>query len=831
MFRKCALIPLLMLSCAKAGTVEVLFDFESEEEFAAWSLRTPNQDTWGPSPLLASSGKQSARFETPKWEEGMQGWPAVEVKPPVTDWSGYERLVFDAVNPTGGIVLVSIFITDSDTDMRSGFRAGFTLAPGSYERIEIDLSTCPTQVSLDDIALMHFYMSRPAHDYAWHIDNIVLLKEGESLSELPSGFVRQIAKIVLDSESTQALLQRLLDARERLTARPYSEWVPGDATQSKRTADDIQRETELWEHHWRETHRASTSKRDITLEEVARTRERLEGYALEAERFESLMNLRKGWLTIGSDLPYMVAVASSMEKVLPRDMPVTARVQSEVSVDLARNEHESVQIVVIPSARIPSRTGLSQVKVTVDSLAGPDGAVFPADAVDVEVVGYVETKQTPYEVPYTGWWPDPLLDFIDAPDIAESDAQSFWIRVNCPREQAPGLYEGQITVSPANAEAYSLPLRVRVRDFEVPEASPLPTAMSIYDAYIRKTLPDADWEALKWEVADFLADHYIDYDSLYRKTAPDWDILKKLDEEGRLVAFNLRYFYQGDLSPALSDEEFTKRLDAFKNDVAQIYAKARELGIADKAYCYGFDECRPEYFGVLQRIASELKQVIPDVPLMTTTYDHSYGLESGITDIDIWVPLTPEFKPEQVAKARAAGKQVWWYICVGPRHPYANWFVEYPAIEARLLMGAMTAKYRPDGFLYYALSRWANNEHPITQGPFTDWNPASYKDNNGDGSLFCPGPDGSPLPTIRLENFRDGLEDYAYTLLLEERLARKRAAWKEPTDIQKQLLEQAEQALAVPEELVRTMTEYSRVPEVLYAYRARQADAIEALGD
>jgi len=826
MFRKLIVIAITLLVCNIAGAAQALFDFESEEDFKPWVIRTPQQDTWERSRLFASSGEFSARFETPKWEEGMQGWPAVEVKPPVTDWSGYNRLVFDAVNPTDGIVSVNIFITDSDTNFRSGLRAGFSLAPGSYERVEIDLSKCPKQVSLDDIALMHFYMSRPTHDYAWHIDNMVLVKKGESLPEPPSGFIRQIAAIVLNSENTQSLLERILDVRGRMTTQPYSDWVPGNATESKRTADDIIRTMELLEQRWRATHLTSTSKRDITLEEVAQAREGLENLAQEAERFESLMNLRKAWAGTGHDLPYIVAVASSMEKILPRDMPVTARIQPEIGLDLARNEHESAQIVVIPF-----KSDLSQVKVAVSDLKGPGERAFSSDAVDVEVVGYVETKQTPYEVPYTGWWPDPLLDFIEAPDIAESDAQSFWIRVNCPADQAPGHYEGQITVSPANADAYSLPLKVRVRDFEMPEASPLPTAMSIYDAYIRKTVSEVDWESLKWDVADFLADYYIDYDSLYRKSAPDWDILKKLDEEGRLVAFNLRYFYQGDLSPTLSEEEFTKRLDAFKKDVSNIYTRAKELGIADKAYCYGFDECRPEYFDVLQRIASELKEVIPGVPIMTTTYDNSYGLASGVTAMDIWVPLTPEFKPKQVEKARAQGREVWWYICVGPRHPYANWFVEYPAIEARLLMGAMTAKYRPDGFLYYALSRWPNNEHPITTGPFTDWNPASYKDNNGDGSLFCAGPDGHPIPTIRLENFRDGLEDYAYVTILEERVAQKRTAWPSPKEAQKQVLEQAMDALAVPEELVKTMTEYSRDPAELYTYRSRLADAIEALGN
>ena len=72
------------------------------------------------------------------------------------------------------------------------------------------------------------------------------------------------------------------------------------------------------------------------------------------------------------------------------------------------------------------------------------------------------------------------------------------------------------------------------------------------------------------------------------------------------------------------------------------------------------------------------------------------------------------------------------------------------AIESRLLMGAMTAKYRPDGFLYYSLSIWNQNK-PIESGPFTDWNPVSWTTYHGDGSLLCSGPGGKPVPTIRLE--------------------------------------------------------------------------------
>ncbi len=107
---------------------------------------------------------------------------------------------------------------------------------------------------------------------------------------------------------------------------------------------------------------------------------------------------------------------------------------------------------------------------------------------------------------------------------------------------------------------------------------------------------------------------------------------------------------------------------------------------------------------------------------LTTAHDPTYGLESGVDAVDAWCPRTSGYDPEWAQAARARGKQVWWYICVGPRHPYANWFVEYPAIETRLLMGAMAAKYRPDGFLYWYANNWPSK--PIDEGPYTDWDTA-----------------------------------------------------------------------------------------------------------
>lgn len=83
---------------------------------------------------------------------------------------------------------------------------------------------------------------------------------------------------------------------------------------------------------------------------------------------------------------------------------------------------------------------------------------------------------------------------------------------------------------------------------------------------------------------------------------------------------------------------------------------------------------------------------------------------------------------------------------------------------------------------------------------------------------------GEPVPTIRLENFRDGLEDYAAVLELERRLNESDAAG----DAAAGRREAARAALTVPEELVHSLTEFSRDSAVLLAWRRRLDDLIEA---
>ena len=123
------------------------------------------------------------------------------------------------------------------------------------------------------------------------------------------------------------------------------------------------------------------------------------------------------------------------------------------------------------------------------------------------------------------------------------------------------------------------------------------------------------------------------------------------------------------------------------------------------------------------------------------------------------------------------------------------------------------------GFLYYQTSIW-NSKRCIEAGPFTDWEPRSWTTYHGDGSWICAGPDGRPLPTLRLENFRDGLEDLAYAMLLEKALAAR-------TDKDDAWSRRAKELLSVPREVMDTMKNFSDDPAALYRWRDAMADLIE----
>lgn len=559
----------------------------------------------------------------------------------------------------------------------------------------------------------------------------------------------------------------------------------------------------------------------------------------------------------------LVGTATTMEHVLPKAPDALAGVRAvpSLALRLARGEYEGVQIVVAPE-----KGALRRATVACGDLKGRSGAAagrtLAASNVVCSVTGYSRTLyQAPYAVgrtvftntaskagyrrrgyfPRAGWYPDVILDHVRETDIAEDVAQSFWVRVRCPRDQAPGVYAGTLTVSAEGVPAVRLPFEVRVNAFTLPKTPVLPVAMNFNpnggggwlptDAEYAERMaakndpcaPKNIWKTRWAEWVDFLADYLVTYDFLYRVSRsafdpePNWEALMRLKKQGRLGPYTLAYWGKCGAGEAAERRWREKTLPYYR----RICDKAKELGILDKGFFYGNDECNPDVFDAIRRQADLIHREFPGIPLFTTSRDRDFGIgTNSLRNVEWFCPLTGRYDFERAEKARAAGRKVWWYVCDGPTWNCANLHIENKPIDARSLLGAQSVFFKADGFLYWQMAKW-HSPRTIGTSPFTDWVAASCFGFNGEGCLTGVGPDGRPLPTVRLENFRDGLEDYAYVALLKEKIAARGDrddAWSR----------RAKALVAVPPALVKALDCFSDDPAVLYAWRNAMADLIEA---
>lgn len=539
---------------------------------------------------------------------------------------------------------------------------------------------------------------------------------------------------------------------------------------------------------------------DGSLKKVSLENERLTdelGHLRDYLSFVQSSNVRCG------EVDMAVGFVSSMERVRPRES-LGAKVSPATKgakMRLAKNEFESMQVVIAANGK-----DLKNVEVKVEFDDAPRGVAFTSAP-----VGYVEAKSKPFFKPFgssgsgVGWWPDPILDYRHTADVTGFDVQSFWVRAHASKDATTGVYRGKIAVTADNCAKVTFPFEIKVDPFVLPDAPgdfPLAVTFSPQTSETVLTRDEIDaiakdpespictYRANREKWTDFLIDYGITRDSFYEGGVAYPSAIEYLQKQGRLGYFNLGYW---------SPEEGEAAVPRLRKN----YEWAKQRGILDRAYIYGCDEAPASTLPQVQKTLEVLKREFSDVPVMTTAFDSEFGCGTPLSKVDMFCPLTRAYHPDQVAKARAENRKVWWYICCIPEPPYANALLESAAIELRLLMGAMTAKYRPDGFLYYETAMW-NSRKILGDKVFTDWEARSFSSYHGDGCWVYIGPKGVPVASIRLENFRDGLEDLAYTKLLAGLGG----------------------AAEVPSELVKDLREYSHDPERLYQWREQMADEI-----
>lgn len=538
------------------------------------------------------------------------------------------------------------------------------------------------------------------------------------------------------------------------------------------------------------------------------------------------------------DETMIAAWVSPLEKVRRTKQFFANMPRKEFVIDAARGEGEGCQLVILPGKKL-SNVCVTLKKTPVDS----SGDTIPESAVSVHPVGYVFCKspKSYVEIPEETWWPDPILHYASKLQLEQDCWQAWYLDLNIPENQKPGLYQGSLQITGYQLPEREVKFEVRVRNFTLEKGEPY---FGVYDlgapTWEKYTYEEpypvpgeAEGKQMHKELLDLILAHRLNPDAIYtRKKIPSLEEIQYKLANGA-GHFNIKYLTCG----RGSSEQQKMDASIFLKEIESAVESYKKAGIFDKAYIYGYDEMERSRFPVAQKVAQTIKAKYPGLNLITTAGDPSFGTDGQLSAFDTFCTVIQVYENnmDMVKKARQAGKKVMWYIACGPDAPYPNFFIEFPLMDARLLMGAMFWKYQPDGFLYYSLAKFGKyvvNEDggqvwipqgPMMGAPLTGWDPMSFPGFNGDGSLVYPSLRG-PVATIRLKAIRDGLDDYMYFKKLADALAEVRSGKKK---MSREWCESAGKALIVEDTLVKSLREFTKDPRLLLSKRAELAGLLE----
>jgi hypothetical protein len=542
----------------------------------------------------------------------------------------------------------------------------------------------------------------------------------------------------------------------------------------------------------------------------------------------------------------------------------------------ARNEYEPLQLAV-RSAR-----PISGVTVAVDAPTNARGAKL--SDLQIGVVGYVPIDHTTSYYSSTtpawhrkfptsagacdGWagmWPDPVLPH-DTFDLAASTTQPVWVTVYVPKEAAPGDYNGKVRLTAAGKTLKEVPFTVRVWGFTLPEGT---HTAAIYDNHIdgRWEIPDQTHEQTERQMWQFMAQHRVCPDSV--KPEP---VLKY--EDGKVIAdfteydkaaeyyfdvlklphtYTPWYFYcfgwgfpPGDKFGEAPYEgkypfegvdrgKLRPQFRAAYQACLRAYADhMKAKGWGDKWGLYMSDEpfdqdpkIGADIRAQMIALCDMVHEVDPSIPIYVSTWHHQPAWDGHL---NLWgIGHYGIVSPEKIAEIRKGGARIR-YTTDG------QMCTDTPYCGVERLLPHYCFKYDVEAYEFWG-SNW------LTYNPYEfGWHSYIYQSDqpgksyyvrypNGDGFLIYPGgPIGyqGPVSSLRLEQAREGVEDYEYLYLLRDLIAKAKAAGNSTTEAEK-AMRLAADLVTIPNAGGRYSTQILPDPDAVLRAKEAVAKAIEGL--
>lgn len=439
--------------------------------------------------------------------------------------------------------------------------------------------------------------------------------------------------------------------------------------------------------------------------------------------------------------------AAAAQKVF-REANQPANVEAEIRLDAAANETEAAQVVL----RVQG-ADLVLTNATLATFAGIGGAVpfIRAQLLKVEYVYLPDLNRA---------WPDPLPPLKCPLTLRDGLTQPIWVSVNVPASTPPGLYHSTLRLAFQDGSGREIPIRLRVRGFQLPEHPSMRTAIG-----------NEAWEFV-------LQQHRVKSGTL--EAAELRRNYYRFFLERRLSPYQLPCdLFDPEASQWLNDPQLTSFVIPYSDDDVVLRRTIEHLknnNWLEKGFFYVVDEPdEPVDFEKLRHRARKIQAIEPRARI-TAPFNNSPRERSGQSTyermeglVNLWCPLSSALDVEAQAKRAARGDDSWWYVCCVPRHPRANLMIHWAGAAHRVLFWQQKQR-GINGFLYWSSIYW---DPQFTRDPWTNMRTYEFGGRGayGDGALVYPGDRvgiNGPVTSIRLELLRDGMDDFDYLTLFEK---------------------------------------------------------------
>ena len=412
--------------------------------------------------------------------------------------------------------------------------------------------------------------------------------------------------------------------------------------------------------------------------------------------------------------------------------------------------------------------------------------------------------------------------------VKAGENQGIWVQLKVPKGQKAGSYNGNFTLR-AGGKTVGIPVNVTVYDFEICDESHSKGSYAVYREHLGWGEQNSTVEMVE-KYVDYLLDYRAQPQHLPGNELENVYDLEAFLEQAEKYSKDVRCSsytipYNAGVSTVDGVDFASMNFDDFETILIAMMKRSveRQVDLFEKAGTYfiyfdeavinglvyqanytfekvnriqnelyekfkkAFDENSSEYVCKAENVSEEEQKAFKEKVLESfRKVKHKFVDEytDELTQPAQYVPLISQYDtPSSRAQYESADKrfygddgELWTYTCLQPNSPYPTFHTDDYLLTSRLL-GWMMYNYNIVGSLYWNTALYARRD--LTVDEFEDlpiWEYYSgaanrYPSANGDGYLLYPGrPYGidGPVGTIRLQSFRDGMEDYELLYALEK---------------------------------------------------------------